>query len=247
MDDKFLYQLREQPDSEFSNNLKKKLTQNHSRLKMSFQLSSINKKAKLAWVTTLVMVCVFAVATISPVRAFVSSLLTRIAGQSFEETENFPEHGDGENIIKPQLMSLKEAIAIFPHDITLPTNVPNEFTLDEDNVSVYTGKNVGPFADTFLIQWESSTGAHLTLNVSDHDWSILSEIVAPNSIEEIYLDDEHSAVLITGGWDADTKMWDKDMGILRLRWQVDGLAYDLHGNTNSIAVEQLMEIALSTY
>lgn len=251
MDDKFLYQLREQPDSEFVKNLHQKLTQYHLaprwRLNMNFQISSMNKKVKLAWVTTLVMVCVLAVATISPVRAFVSSLLTRIAGQSFEVTENYPEYGDGETIIEPQVMSLDEAITIFEHNITLPTNVPIEFTLDEDNVSVYTGKNVGSFANTIKIQWKSSAGAYLTLDISDHDMSILSEIVAPDSIEEVFLNAEHSAVLITGGWDADKRMWDSDMGILRLRWQVDDLAYDLHGNTNNITVEQLVEIALSTF
>ena len=254
MDDKFLYQLREQPDSEFVKNLQKKLTQYHSapkwRLNMDFKISSINKKNKLAWVTALalVMVGLLAVATISPARAFVSSLLTSIAGQSFEVTEDYP--GDNypldETIIEPQMMSLAEAITIFPHSIKLPTNVPNKFTLDEDNVSVYTGKNVGSFADTIVIQWKLRAVTDLTLAISNHNWSKLGEVVAPDAIEEIFLDDEHSAILIKGGWDADKKMWNSDWGILRLRWQVDDLAYDIHGNTENISVEELVEIALST-
>ena len=252
MDDKFLYQLREQPDSEFVKNLQKKLTQDQSapkwRLKMNFKVFSMNRKVILAWVTTLVMVSLLAVATISPVRAYVSSLLTSIAGQSFEVTDDYPgdNYPGDETVFEPQVMSLVEAYTAFPHNISMPTNVPNEFILDEENVSVYTGENVGPFSDTIKIQWKTSTGAYLTLDISNHDWSTLIEVVAPDSIEEVFLNDENTAVLIKGGWDADKKMWNNELGILRLRWQVDDLVYDLHGNIENITVEQLIVIALST-
>jgi len=215
---------------------------------MDFRVYSMNRKVKRGLFTALVVVSLMVVATISPARALVSSLLTRITGQSFEVTEDYP--GDNyladETIIEPQVLSLTEAIAIFPHDIKLPINVPADFTLDESNVSVYTDEDAGSFANTIVIQWKLITGAYLTLNISNHDWSTLKEVVAPDSIEEIFLDDKHSAVLITGGWDADKKVWDNNMGILRLRWQVDDLGYDLHGNTENITVEQLVEIALST-
>jgi hypothetical protein len=251
MDDKFLYQLRERPDSEFAENLQKKLTPYRStskwRMNMNFQTISMNTKVKLVWLIALIMVSLLAVTAISPARAFVSSLLSNIARQSFEVTENYPEYGGGETIVEPQVMSLLEASAIFPHNFKLPTNVPNEFTLDEDNVSVFTGMNVGSFADTIVIQWKPTAGAYLTLYISNHDWSTHKEVVAPDSIEEILLDYEHSAVLIKGVWDADKKIWDDEMGMLRIRWQVDDLAYDLHGYKNNITAEQLVEIALSTF
>jgi len=252
MDDKFLYQLREQPDLKFVNNLRKNLTQIQSAPKLktniNFQGFSMNKKNNLAWVSTLVILSLIALVTISPARAFVLSFLTRIAGQSFEVTEDYPgDNYPGDvTIIEPQTLSLTESIALFPHSISLPTNLPNDFTLDENNVSVYTGKNAGFLADTIEIRWKSSIGA-LILNISNRDPSTQSEIVAPDSIEEILIDDQHSAVLIKGGWDADKKIWNNDMGILRLRWQLDDLVYDLQGNTKNITVEQLVVIALSTF
>ena len=248
MDDKFLYQLREQPNSEFAKNLHQKITQYQSepkwRLNMNFQTFITNKKVKLVWLTTLIMVSLLAVITITPVRALISSLLTSIAGQSFTVTEDYP--GDNylgdETIIEPQVMSLAEAITIFPHSIKLPTNIPSEYVLNEENVRVYIGENAIPFSDTIKFIWVSDTSADLTLRITDHDWITTSEIVVHDSVEEIFLDDNHPAAVIRGGWDADNKVWNyNDYGI-RLRWSVDNLTYYLMG----INREQLIEIALST-
>ena len=248
MDDKFLYQLREQPNSGFAKSLHQKLTQYHShpkrRLDMNFRIFALNRKAKLGWIIVLIVVSVLAVMTISPVRAFVSSLIIDIAGQSFKVTEDYPgdTYPGDETIIEPQVMSLGEALVIFPHNIKLPTNIPSEYVLNEEYVRVYIGENALPFADTVEIKWVSDTSAGLTLRITNHDWSTTGEIVAPDSVEEIFLDDNHPATVIRGGWDADNKVWNyNDYGI-RLRWSVDNLTYDLMG----INREQLIEIALST-
>jgi len=252
MEDKFLYQLREQPNPEFVKSLRQKLTHLEKeprwRLKVNFQSLVMNRKTRLIWLTAMLMVSLLAVITITPARAFITSLLTSIAGQSFEVTEDYPgdNHPGGETIIEPQVVSLVEALTLFPHDISMPTYVPNEFVLDEENVLIYTGENAGPFADTLGIQWKSNTGFYLTLYVNNHGVSTSNEIIAPDSIEEVILDNEHTAVLIRGGWDVDRKVWNNEMGSIRLRWMVDDLVYDLHGNVRNISVEQLIEIALST-
>jgi hypothetical protein len=244
MDDKFLYQLQEVPDLEFVNNLHKKLGKNYSEPEQRLLVNVYNliKSKRLVQATAFLVVSLIVIMAISPARAFVSSLITNIAGQIFEVTEDYPgdNHPGDEEIIEPQVMSLSDALARFPHDIQLPTYIPSGYTLNEDNVRVYVGDDAGPFQNTIEFEWLSDDRPHLRLSVTDIDPSI-SEIVAPGSIEEVLLDANHSAVLIQGGWDADHKVWTNDVG-LRLRWSVNNLAYDLAG----VNREQLIEIAIST-
>jgi hypothetical protein len=90
--------------------------------------------------------------------------------------------------------------------------------------------------------WRSTTqNGSILLHITDRDLNAIGEIVAPNSVEEILLDDAHPAVLIRGGWDSDHKVWSSDFGI-RLRWSMDNLFYELTGTDQ----EQLLEIAIST-
>lgn len=241
MDDQFLYQLREAPDLEFVNSLHKKLGKNCSEPEQRRLVDVYNfiKSKRLVQVIAFLVIGLIAIMAISPARAFVSSLIITIAGQLFEVTEDYPGTGD-EQIIEPQVMSLSEALAIFPYDIQLPTYIPPGYTLNEDNVRVYVGDAAGPFANTIEFTWFSDDYAYLILRVSD-TYLAAGEIVAPGSVEEVQLDANHSAVLIQGGWDADNKVWKKEYGF-RLRWLIDNLTYDLMGASR----EQLIEIALST-
>lgn len=244
MEDRFLYRLQESPDVEFVNTLHRKLGQNNTepdrRIYITFYTLIISKR--LVQVTAFLVISLIAIIAISPARAFVSSLITNIAGQIFEVTDDYPgdNYPGGEEIIEPQVMSVGEALVIFPHDINIPSNIPSEYVLNEDNVRVYVGNDAGPFANTIEFEWMSNIHASILLRITDRDSSI-SEIVAPDSIEKIYLDDNHSAVLIRGGWDADYKVWNNGVGY-RLRWSVDNLTYELLGGNR----EQLMAIAIPT-
>lgn len=244
MDDRFLYQLQEVPDSEFVNNLHRKLGQNHSEPEQRLFVNVYNliRSKRLVQVTTFLVISLIVIMAISPARAYVSSLITNIAGQIFELTEDYPgdNYPGGEEIIESQVMSLGEALAVFPHDIQLPTYIPSGYSLNEDNVRVYVGEDAGPFANSIEFEWRAVDRPFLRLRVTDFGLSS-GEIVAPDSVEEITLDTNHSAALIRGGWDADNKVWTNDVG-LRLRWSVNNLAYDLAG----VNREQLIEIALST-
>lgn len=55
-------------------------------------------------------------------------------------------------------MSLTEALAVFPYDITKPAAIPSECILDVDQVLVYVGEDAGPFANSMEFNWLSSTG-----------------------------------------------------------------------------------------
>lgn len=246
MDDKFLYQLQEQPDAEFARTLQRQLAQPQSEPKRRFDMNIhnlINNK-RLVQVAALFMIAIIAVMSITPVRAFVASFITNIAGQLFEVTADYPgdNYGEGEETIEPQVMSLGDALAAFPHGIQLPTNIPSEYTLDEDNVRVYVGEDAGPFDNTIELGWRSTTqNGFILLHITDRDLTAIGEIVAPNSVEEILLDEAHPAVLIRGGWNADQKAWVDGVGI-RLRWSIGDLFYDLTGTDQG----QLLEIAKST-
>ena len=243
MDDKFLYQLKEPPDTEFVNNLYRKLRQDHPEPNRSLNLNFDNLNSKKpVLVAVFLVISLFVLVVISPARAFVSSFFANVAGQLFEVTEDYPgdNYPGGEEIIEPQVMSLEDSLAIFPYSIQLPAHIPSEYILNEDNVRVYVGEDAGPFANTIEFEWISNNHLTLILKIADYDWSI-RELVGPDSIEEIFLVEDHSAVLIRGGWDADNKIWNNDVGV-RLRWSVDNLLYELMGADQ----KQLIEIATST-
>jgi hypothetical protein len=246
MNDKFLYQLHEEPSPEFAENLHQKLTQstlNSERtLNMNFQTFTITQKAKLVWIAITLVASLTLIMTASPVRAFVTSLIDKISGQTFVITDDYPgdNHSGDVTIFEPQILAIVDALAVFPHKVNLPTYVPFGYALNEENVRVYIGEDAGFLADTIEITWFSN-GKGIILSITNRDLSS-GEIVAPNSVEEISLDANHPAVVIRGGWDADKKVWNNEYGNLRLRWLADDLAYELSGTD----LTQLTEIALST-
>lgn len=246
MDDKFLYQLQEQPEPQFAKTLHNKLAQNgpESNWRLKTNIYTFIRRNRLIQAAAVLVIVLIAVTAISPARAVVSSLLTNIAGQLFEVTEDYPgdDNPNDEEIIESQLMPLGEALAAFPYEIQLPTQIPAGYVLDEEHVHVYVGEEAGPFANTIEFRWQSDSQADLTLRITDADQRGTSEVVAPGALEEIQLDPDHAAVLIRGGWDADMMAWRPDVGRIRLSWLVGDLAYDLMGTDQ----DQLIEIALST-
>jgi len=240
MDDKFLYTLRKQPAPEFVWGLQRKLHQGRASNEVSFL--PFGRSKLIAVVAILVSVVLITSLAMSPVRAFVTSVIARVAGLSFEVTQDYPgdNNAGGEVIIHPRIMSRDEALAAYPHSIKMPDSIPAGYILDEDEVQVYIGEGAGPFANTVEFRWNSAEVDSFILRITDHDPSV-TEIVAPDSIQEIQLGDGYPAVLIRGGWDADQKMWKDGVG-LRLRWSVGELTYDLMGRD----LEKLIQIAAST-
>jgi hypothetical protein len=243
MDDNFLFKLYEQPNPEFVKNLQRRLSQNEMEINRGAnrdtrKFFNSNLMVKIA---ALLVIVVIAGAAISPVRAFISSLITQIAGQTFVVTNDYP--GDvvpgNEETIYPDVMSLQEALTVFPYTIHLPTYMPSGYKLN-DNVRVYIGETAGPFANTIVIDWKSIGKLSYILRINDQNGRN-QEVIAPESAtEEVMLDDKHSAVLIRGGWDNDTQSWNIDHG-LRIKWLMDNLTYDLMGSDK----DQLIEIATS--
>ena len=239
MDDKFLYQLREQPESGFANKLHQKLSQNPVAPAQGIEtlVHSLFGNKRLLQAAVFLVIVGVAVMAISPARAFVASLIMNIAGLSFDVTSDYPgdNYPGDEETIEPQIMTLDEALAAFPYSIQLPPGIPPEYVLNEETVRVYVGEDAGPFANTIELEWQWNAQGNLMLRITDQDPDT-GEIVAPDSLEEIPLDETHSAALIRGGWDADQKAWSNDIGVIRLRWIVDDLTYDLMGADQELMV-----------
>jgi hypothetical protein len=238
MDEDFLYQLREQPALEFERKLRQDLAK-YDRPTPKKPSLVAKKKFILILIGSLALL-VISMATISPVKAIVTSLITKIAGLSFITTGEYPGHSAEDMMIEPQIVSLEEAIKIFPYEIHLPSYLPDGYIMDR-NVQIYVGTYAGPFANTVHVRWTLGDKG-IILKISDQNQGN-SEIVAPESVcEEIMLESNHKAVLIQGGWYVNTQSWNYDLG-LRLKWLENNLTYDLMGNDR----EQLIEIASSTF
>lgn len=241
MDDKFLYQLREQPNTGFVNQLRRKLQQESIAPKPGLRgfIQRIVGNKHLLQAAALIAVLAIVITTISPAHALVMSLLANAGGMAFEVTTDYPgDDDDSEEIILAQGMSPDEALAAFPHSIQLPTALPSEYVLN-DEVQVYIGEDAGPFANTIEFEWQSDAN-RVSLRVTDRDPGA-AEIVAPDSFEEITLDEDHTAVVIRGGWDADDQVWSNEVNWIRMRWVMDELTYELAGTD----LEQLIAIAQS--
>lgn len=235
MEDKFLYQLGEAPDPAFAARLHRKLEQiAQAPQQKIFTIRNV------AFALVIISIAVISLASISPVRAFVQAILTDIGGQPFEVTSDYPgDNASGEEVtIYPQIMTLDEALAVFPIPMSLPSSLPQGCTLDEESVRVYVGESAGFFANTIEIGY-SGNCPFWEYMVTDAMSE--GEIVAPDAAEEMPLNDKYTAVLIKGGWDYDQKSW-SDNDMYRLKWKVDGVTYSLTGKDP----DQLVDLARST-
>jgi hypothetical protein len=243
MDDKFLFQLREQPDREFVKRLQQRLTEYQPCIerKLNMKLHTFTEKLrpKFAWAVLAALAICALMVTITPVRAFLTSLTVEIAGQSFEVTGDYPgdNYSGAEKIIEPQVVSLEQALSVLPFSIKLPAYTPTGSSLDEDNVRVFIGDQAGPFRDTVEFQWTADSSRSYRLRISGES----TEIVAPDSIEPTFLAGNYPAVVIRGGWNVDGKAWNQAV-TCRLKWTLDGLTYDLMGDD----LVEMYKIASST-
>ena len=248
MDDKFLYELQEPLDDPFVEKLHRKLFLNSKNLLRSTPMKTqtfFTNKGRLAW-TLAVIVLMVAAFSFSPVRAFVTALVREVGGYSFEETEAYPGLGEDETIVEPQILSLDEAIAAFPAEIRLPTNVPENFVLNENEVQLYTGESGQPFSESIRLEWRPQDGGgYLVLTITTQMWEG-GEVVVPGAVEEVALNENVTGVVIRGGWDYDQKAWNDEINTIRLRWPVGDLDYELQAARDELTVEDLITIALTT-
>ncbi len=241
MDDKFLYQLREKPDPEFVETLRRKLALSQpaipiwdKRWRPAFSLSLATPARAVVLIGLLLATTLMSV---RPVRSAVMSFLSRVGGLSFEVTTDYPGDNSGdETTIESRTLPLNEAMALFPYPVHLPQNV-----VLEQEVSV---TEWGPGVSHIFLRGQTQQGVRFYMTLLIYSEPNGGEIIFPDSAEEIFLDADHPAALIRGGWNYDTKAWDDAYGTVRIKWVLDNLLYDLGGNGDNL--EALLDVARST-
>jgi hypothetical protein len=180
-----------------------------------------------------------ALMSVTPVRSAVMSFLIRVGGQSFDVTTDYPGDnypGEEEITIESRTLPLTEAVALLPSPVHLPQNV-----VLEQEVSV---GELSPGNLSVFLRGQTQQGVRFHMYILTNPDTNGGEIIFPDSAEEIFLDAEHPAALIRGGWNYDTKVWDDAYGAVRIKWTLDNLLYDLGGNIDNL--EALLEVARST-
>ena len=228
MDDKFLFQLREQPRPEFTENLQRKLALSQSALPLW------DKRLKPAFSLALIgLALAIALMSVTPVRSAVMSFLIRVGGLSFDVTTDYPGDDSDVETIEDRTLPLNEAMTLFPYPVHLPQNV-----VLEQEVSV---GELSPGNLSVFLRGRTQQGVRFHMTILSNPNG--GEIIFPDSAEEILLDAEHPAALIRGGWNYDTKVWDDAYGSVRIKWVLDNLLYNLGGNIDDL--EALLEVARS--
>ena len=239
MHDDFLKQYRKQPDQAFTEALYRKVQMEKRRV-------STMKRLSLALVCLL---AAFGIALgVSPqARGAALELIREVGGLRFMETSDYPGKGGKTEIVESTYLPLEEAMLIFPGTISLPSALPEGYSLDpEVQLTDFEGGNL-PIAEVNWRKtnpeggWSSlSLGiAYLTEQVQD-----LARVVGEGAIEEVTINGKPAA-LIRGGWNYDAKSFDPTIQP-SLRWEYDERTiYELHSSDEAIGREVLIRIAES--
>ena len=149
--------------------------------------------------------------------------------------------------VESTYLPLEEAMLIFPGTISLPSTLPEGYSLNpEVQLTDFEGGSL-PVAD---VRWrkENPDGgwSSLSLNIDylSEKAQDLARVVGEGAIEEVTINGKPAA-LIQGGWNYDTKSFDPNIG-LNLRWEYDKrTVYELHSSDEAIGREELISIAES--
>ncbi len=183
------------------------------------------------------------VAASPPLLAAVVSLQETIGNVFLTITDRSPDTSDAV-IVEPELMSLQAARTAVPFEFGIPSQVPDDWVMDEQ-VRV-TDLGGGPFVE---IRWidpdDVGTGVNLSARSSlQDDGSPGGWLVGPDSFREIEINGQ-PAVIVKGGWDHDGREWAWPE-VITLIWTVDDVEYTLSTSDSEGSEARLMVMAEST-
>jgi len=231
MNDEFLTRFRKPPRREFSAALYKRIN-----TPMNSQRNFTLRRFTLAGAICLSLLAAFA---FSPgVRAAVSNLLREIGGITFvgpdETVADMPSTQGEEHIVPEEVVSLAEAQAKLPFDISLPTWAPDGFTLAPSVRITYFNDQVTP---AYLTWYGSDPAAGVIILMVGQRVNWLVDL---DHVEEVDVNGE-PAGLTGGNWDVDTGEWTgHDMA---LTWMRGDAMYRL--SSPGVPVEDLIRMAES--
>lgn len=151
-------------------------------------------------------------------RALMEDVVHHIGGLTLLETDVYPSTDDARTI-PGSVATLGETREMMPYSFSLPTEVPERYTMIEE-VQISSGGR------SATISWHNETerGDGFWLRVAPANPDV-RHLVGPDSIEVVELDGRE-AQFIRGGWESNREIWNPDIARM-LRWQQDGVEYQL--------------------
>ena len=233
MDDKFMFNLQQQPSADFAAGLQSRLKEINAD-----RNSRRARQTRSAIMAVLVLVMIAAVSwSIPSVRAGIKASFANIAGQVFKITEEYPVSAET-TIVTPEILPVAEALEKFPVAIKLPEWIPQGYQM-EDTADHYLGIN--DFPDSLVLRYTESGMPGIFLKVSP-EGSFAAEMVGTEDIIEVPIGETLVGALIKGGWYENTHKWE-DFDQWQLSWVDSGVYYALSGSRAN--TDLLIEMAAS--
>lgn len=184
------------------------------------------------------------VAASPPLLAAVASLQETIGNVYLTITDRSPDTSDA-TIVEPELMSLQAARTAVPFDFGIPSQVPDDWVMDEQ-VKV-TDLGGGPFVE---IRWANSDEPKTWIEFSarsalqDDGSPSGRRLVGADSFREIEINGQ-PAVIVRGVWDHYSREWAWPE-VITLIWTVEDVEYTLSTSDSEGSEARLVAIAEST-
>lgn len=173
---------------------------------------------------------------VPPVRAGFIELIENIGGITFNLTADYPVGDSQPTIVPSETLPLAEVLA--DYEFNYPAWSPEGYVLDGAvQVTWFDWDYDQPLIE---LTWRGPEPMPITLAIHP----VTEEIVGLTGIETIVEDGQEFA-LWRGGWNYDTKTWDKTISVQTLSWAAGGLSYDLQAHP-SMPADWLVAMAKSS-
>lgn len=253
MNDQFLYTYRPSVRKEFAENLYAKLEkQSYQRSLPQRGLKIMLKRSFVWYVLATLLVCFGVLYSVNgDVRAAVDQAFRAVAGFLVEERTVSPVIGD-ENPVPvtaaqiPSLeaqptytpymveipsLAVRDVIRNPPFDFSLPTYIPDGFTLRGDAATAISKEWV-------TLGWANQQNTEIEMLV-EREYTGYALPVGVDSAEEIKVNGQ-PAMLVKGGWNGE-HVWQADYG-MEIHWQLNGSYYRLIWNQRTPERNEITEI-----
>ena len=199
---------------------------------------------RLAWsLGVLGLACLVTLVAFPQARAAVGEAIRRIGAIPVWETAEHPYLGGPVRTIPEKLVPLAEVEPLLAGKVTLPTWVPEGFTL-KDKAQLYRDPLDAENWSVGLTYEQRDSRRIITLFIRHLNQDFIpTEIVGPGSVEEVIIQGQ-PAVLVRGAWNPETQEW-RSTGLVHLHWAEGKLVYQLVTGEGAIPISDLVRMAES--
>ncbi len=245
MNDRFLYQLREDPDPEFVRALRGRFPSVSDKAAHPVAPWISGWRLAAASLVALLALSLILFALSPGARALLQSTTVEIAGRVYTILDAYPQ---GPNLetreTEPEIVTVEDVLAHSPYPIHLPTYAPPGYELRHDHVLKHAPLPHQPQSHVYVFVWRGPENNLSLMTCGACPWE-QGEAVAPCAVEEVTLANGQPAVLVRGGWYLNEHRWRPDI-VTTLTWRRDNVLYQLLAPSD-FPVDELIRMASSTF